>query len=58
MHLFSIYCPLRLIELTVENKKHEDEITSFKSEVSKSPNVIYLLVMYCNVQVGGFEETS
>ena len=32
---YSNYCPLRLIELTVENKKHEDDIASFKSEVSK-----------------------
>ena len=43
----SNYCPPRLIELTIEAKKYQDETASLKAEVSKSLGMHLLLALTC-----------
>ena len=43
----SNYCSPRLIELTVETKKYQDEAISLKMEVSRSFGTQVLLALCC-----------
>lgn len=43
----SNYCPPRLIELTIETKKYQDEVASLKVEVSISLVIHVLLELTC-----------